>query len=243
VIGKSSRAAGFTLLELIVAAGILALIAVFSWRGLDALIREREAIAASQEAIDILQRSFARIERDALTASDVQLDEGGTMRLVAGTSSVDGVAPATVEYRFVGGTLTRTIVGIDRSTQILFDNVATLAMEAWAPTPRGGSWVRNKGAAMELAPLSANGATATANLAPANNQQAQQTQNGMINPDTTPPGTTPPGTSQPNATAQPNVPGAQPSTVASVAPATGVRLTIARVDGSRIVRDFMVGGG
>ena len=129
--------AGFTLLELIVAAAILALIAVFSWRGLDALVREREAITASQAAIDVLQRSFARIERDALSAADVQLDDGGVLRFVAGTSSVDGTPAASVEYRLVDGALTRSVEGVDRVPLVLLDHVATLSMGSMAA---GAAW-------------------------------------------------------------------------------------------------------
>lgn len=234
--------AGFTLLELIVAASILALIAVFSWRGLDALIRERDAIAASQATIDALQRAFARIERDALLAGDVQLDGAGTMRLVAGTSSVEGTPSATVEYRVVDGALVRSVVDDDRAPLVVVDGVASMTMEAWAPKPNGGSWVRTKGAAIEgpgpspaapgTAPPSQPNASANVPAsAPVNVPTAAQA-NAQGQPPTTP------GTSLPNGGA----PGAPGSTVASVLPATGVRLTFTRADGAPVVRAFVVGG-
>ena len=221
---------GFTLLELIVAAGILALIAVFSWRGLDSLIRERDGIAASQAAIDVLQRSFARIERDALLAGDVQLDEDGAMRLAAGTSSGADAAAPTVEYRLLDGALTRSVLGFDRAPQVMMDGVAALTMEAWTPGPAGGGgWVRVKGAATEV-----------------------------VRPPAAP-GTNPGGTSAAGTPAQVGTPpgaqasgtGATPSPAASavqalaprVVAATGVRLSIVRVDGAKVVRAFLIGGG
>jgi prepilin-type N-terminal cleavage/methylation domain-containing protein len=229
------RERGFTLLELIVAAGILALIAVFSWRGLDALIREREAIVASQSVIDVMQRSFARIERDALLASDVQLDDS-SMQLIAGSSSIEGVAATTVEYRLVDGALIRSVAGVDRAPLTMIEGVTSLVMEAWAPAPRGGAWVRTKGAAPELPPPAiagaANGPNNGANAAAPGTPPGQQQQQP-----------TPPGTALPTQQ-QGNAPGASPAVAPpAVAAATGIRMTIALGDGSRIVRDFIVGGG
>lgn len=209
---RARRQQGFTLLELIVAAGILALIAVFSWRGLDTLVREREAIATSQASIDLMQRSFARIERDVLLASDAELGDG-TLRLVAGPASIEGVPAATVEYRLEGGTLSRSVVGFDRAPLSMIAGVASLAMEAWTPDPRGGAWVRSKGAATEsLEPT----------VAPA--QGAPLAQGA-------PPSLPAAGTTTPIPVAKPHV-----------AAATGVRLTLAFADGTRVVRTFVVGG-
>jgi prepilin-type N-terminal cleavage/methylation domain-containing protein len=230
------RERGFTLLELIVAAGILALIAVFSWRGLDALIREREAIVASQSVIDVMQRSFARIERDALLASDVQLDDSGSMQLVAGSASIEGVAATTVEYRLVDGSLIRSVAGVDRAPLTMIEGVTSLVMEAWAPGPRGGAWVRTKGVAPEApSPAivgAANGPNSGANAAPPGTPPGQQQQQPPL-----------PGTALP-AQQQGNAPGTPPAVAPpAVAAATGIRMTFALADGSRIVRDFIVGGG
>jgi prepilin-type N-terminal cleavage/methylation domain-containing protein len=231
------REHGFTLLELIVAAGILALIAVFSWRGLDALIREREAIVASQSVIDVMQRSFARIERDALLASDVQLDDS-SMQLIAGSASIEGVAATTVEYRLVDGALIRSVAGVDRAPLTMIEGVTSLVMEAWAPAPRGGAWVRTKGAAPELPPPVVSGAANGQNNGQNNGANGAAPGTPPVQQQPSPPGTALPTQQQGNAPGTPPV--AAPPAIAA---ATGIRMTIALADGSRIVRDFIVGGG
>ena len=235
---RSRVAAGFTLLELIVAAGILALIAVFSWRGLDALIREREAIAASQDTIDRLQRSFARIERDALLAGDAQLDER-SLRLVAAGGGDDAAAPA-VEYRVVDGAFTRSIDG-GGTPAILLDGVAGVSIEVWLPAPRGGAWVRAKGAASPLPRPAAPAATPAAGASPPN-------ANGTSSPAQPAPGTAlattgAGGTAAPNGAAGAAPGQGGPAAPPAIAAATGIRLTIARADGTSVTRSFVVGGG
>ncbi|MEO8936821.1 MAG: prepilin-type N-terminal cleavage/methylation domain-containing protein [Burkholderiaceae bacterium] len=224
---RPHRQAGFTLLELIVAAGILALIAVFSWRGLDTLIREREAIAASQAIIDGIQRAFARVERDAMLANDAQLDDGGTLRLVAGASSVEGAPAATVEYRLVSGALVRTVVGADRAPLVVLGDVTALSLEAWLPARGGGAWVKSKPPASEPPPPSTNppGKTAAAaGASAANTGAAVPTRSAGVTNMTG-------GVRTPQGAAAP-----------IVAAATGVRLSFDRADGTRVVRTFMVGG-
>ncbi len=230
----ASRDAGFTLLELIVAAGILALIAVFSWRGLDQLLREREAIASSQESIDAMQRSFARIERDAMLARDARIDDSGALRLVsAGNAGVD--------YRLSNGALTRSVDGADgidgSAAMILQTGVAKLVIEAWTSGAKGG-WVRVKGLAAEpLPPLA---------------QPSQQPRPGSA-AATLPNAGTPSSAPAANSTA-PNVASATASANAGpgplnalgqplVAAATGIRLSIARIDGTEVVRVFLIGSG
>ena len=214
---------GFTLLELIVAAGIMALIAVFSWRGLDSLIREREAIAASQATIDAYQRSFARLERDALLASDIELDESGTMRLIAGDASPDGNNATTVEYRLVSGALTRSVAGVDRAPMVMLDGVTTLSMEAWQPVQGGGSWVRAKAAAPPP-PHPTPAATGPApNAAPANASGPTRISGPFV-----------PNAAQGGAAGGP--------TTRVVAAASGIRVSFDRPDGTRVTRSFMVGG-
>ncbi len=242
---------GFTLLELIVAAAILALIAVFSWRGLDQLLREREAIASSQETLDGMQRAFARIERDALLARDAQLDESGALRLVSGSASVD--------YRFVNGTLTRAIDGADGSRAMTVQSgIAKLVIEAWTAGAKGG-WVRVKGLATEALPTLPQASqpsqpSQSSFPQPSSELLAQQARAAGATAASPNPNQASPafagnsgtnlaagGSANPNAAAP-----AGPLTALGqplVAAATGIRLSITRNDGTEIVRVFLIGSG
>jgi general secretion pathway protein J len=55
---------GFTLVELLVAISILAIVAVLGWRGLDGIIRSRGALTAQMEQTRGLQLAFAQLQND-----------------------------------------------------------------------------------------------------------------------------------------------------------------------------------
>ena len=57
-------ARGFTLIEMLVAITILAIIALISWRGLDAVARSREAVSAEIASQRSLQTVFAQLDGD-----------------------------------------------------------------------------------------------------------------------------------------------------------------------------------
>lgn len=59
------RAHGFTLVELLVAIGILALVAVMGWRGMDAIVRARFAVTDQMETTRGMQLAFAQMQSDA----------------------------------------------------------------------------------------------------------------------------------------------------------------------------------
>lgn len=61
---RVSRGAGFTLVEMLVAIAILAIIAVLGWRGLDGIVRARDAVSAETAFQRGLQAAFAQIESD-----------------------------------------------------------------------------------------------------------------------------------------------------------------------------------
>lgn len=102
---RRQRQAGFTLLELLVAISILALLAVFSWRTLDAITRTSEALKVSSERIDGLARVFAALERDVGNATSADLPADGVLRL-----SAPGGA---VAYRVDTNQLMRELPGSD----------------------------------------------------------------------------------------------------------------------------------
>jgi general secretion pathway protein J len=59
------KARGFTLVELLVAITILAIVAVLGWRGLDSIIRARAALTAQMETTRGMQLAFAQLQSDA----------------------------------------------------------------------------------------------------------------------------------------------------------------------------------
>lgn len=66
--GRSARPArapfGFTLIELMVAIAVLALVAVLGWRGLDGIIRSRVTLTAQLERSRGMQLAFAQMQSD-----------------------------------------------------------------------------------------------------------------------------------------------------------------------------------
>jgi len=225
------RDAGFTLLELLVAAAILALIAVFSWRGLDALLREREAIVSSQDVIDATSRAFARIERDALLARDAEVGDDGELRLISNPAAEN--ASAAVAYRVSNGELLRT-VNDGSAPIVLMDGITAGTFDVWvAGQAQGSGWSHQRVAAPEGAnqttPPPAGGAatgTADANV-PTNTLNTPAANNA--NAAAVAPGTTNPR-SPTGAVLQPPM-------------ATGLRVVVARADGTSLIRIFMIGGG
>ncbi|NHZ34887.1 PulJ/GspJ family protein [Massilia rubra] len=62
--GKRQRQRGFTLIELLVAISILAIVAVLGYRGLDSIVRAREALTAQLESARGMQLAFAQMQSD-----------------------------------------------------------------------------------------------------------------------------------------------------------------------------------
>ncbi len=66
------RSDGFTLIELLVAITLLAVIAVVSWRGLDSLLRSREALVSNDTNLIGLTRAFSQFSSDCAQLADPQ---------------------------------------------------------------------------------------------------------------------------------------------------------------------------
>ena len=67
------KARGFTLVELLVAIGILAMVAVLGWRGLDGIVRARVALTEQMEMTRGMQLAFAQMQSDCEHAADATL--------------------------------------------------------------------------------------------------------------------------------------------------------------------------
>jgi general secretion pathway protein J len=63
---RSRSTAGFTLIEMLVAIALLAVVAVLSWRGLDATIRSRNGIVENLTQTREFGRYFLQLQYDAL---------------------------------------------------------------------------------------------------------------------------------------------------------------------------------
>lgn len=73
---------GFTLVELLVAITILAFIAVMSWRGLDGIVRSRQALTEQMDQTRGAQLAFAQLQNDLEQLSD-KIQIGDRPRFVA----------------------------------------------------------------------------------------------------------------------------------------------------------------
>ncbi|HTH45346.1 MAG TPA: prepilin-type N-terminal cleavage/methylation domain-containing protein [Oxalicibacterium sp.] len=112
----AERMHGFTLVEMLIAIGILAMIAVLGWRSMDGMLRSRTALTDSMEQLRAMQRSFAQMQDDctqlagadaigALAALQIQPDRLSLIRNVFTPEQPTRLQ--AVVYYVAGGTLKR----------------------------------------------------------------------------------------------------------------------------------------
>ena len=110
------RAAGFTLVELLVAISILAIVAVLGWRGLDGVVRARITLTAQIEATRGMQLAFAQMQSDAEHLTDAAIIQNRPNLLAANDSMImvrnvfrefEPTRVQVVAYRVVDGVLQR----------------------------------------------------------------------------------------------------------------------------------------
>jgi general secretion pathway protein J len=75
------RDGGFTLLEMLVAIALLAIVALLSWRGLDATIRGRDDIVSSLAQTRTLGRYFSQLQYDLLNLVTADEVYGAPLRI------------------------------------------------------------------------------------------------------------------------------------------------------------------
>mgnify|MGYP006141850555 FL=1 len=121
-----NRRAGFTLVELLVALLILSLLAMMSWRGLDAVLATRERVLDETRKWQAVAAFCTRFERDLAMASPrtVRLPGGGDA--AAWIARPDGTAGPRLELsRFAAPD------GIDAPRRIAYQLNATGQIELW----------------------------------------------------------------------------------------------------------------
>jgi general secretion pathway protein J len=120
---------GLTLIELLVAIGILAFIAVLGWRGLETLIRTRSSLDQELEQTRNLQIIFAQIQNDCAHIVSASQIDGQTPLLLAPNRlslvrSVSLEAAPTqlqwVSYRLENNSLLRAVSPLTRDFTQLF---------------------------------------------------------------------------------------------------------------------------
>jgi len=140
--GTMKAARGFTLVELLVAIGILAMVAVLGWRGLDGIVRARSALTEQMETTRGMQLAFAQLQSDCEHAADASIlgrrrpflhQEDGRITLVRTVFNENEPARLQViAYRLVNGQLlrresiaTRDLVQLDALWQAAISDTDT----------------------------------------------------------------------------------------------------------------------
>ncbi|CAB3643744.1 hypothetical protein LMG24238_00518 [Paraburkholderia sediminicola] len=78
---RRARQSAFTLIEMLVAIALLALVAVLCWRGLDATIRTREDVVGHLARTRNLARYFSQLQFDTLNMATPQEIGGAPLRI------------------------------------------------------------------------------------------------------------------------------------------------------------------
>ncbi|SDV48482.1 PulJ/GspJ family protein [Chitinasiproducens palmae] len=145
---------GFTLLELLVAIALLAVVAVLSWRGLDQIARANRALEAQITALRALGAALDQIGTDARHAATDEESlgaavalRGGALMIVRRVDLPDGARRLQViRYRVVDGRLLRqtspalatvgqmrgALAGVSGGTEVaLVDDVRGFGVRVW----------------------------------------------------------------------------------------------------------------
>jgi len=85
---------GFTLIEVMVAIMLMAVVSLIAWRGLDSVTRADQHLQASSEQTEVLLRALNQMQRDISLRASVELNAPDPAKNSA--EKVDGLAAVTV---------------------------------------------------------------------------------------------------------------------------------------------------
>jgi general secretion pathway protein J len=162
---QQRRCRGLTLVELLVAISVLAVVAVMGWRGLDTIVRSRAALIEEMEQTRGLQLAFAQMQNDcAQIASPALLQNRQVLRIdnarlsLVRTVQTEGQPlraqvvtyllaenvltrqemPATRDLREIDAQLQSVSSGTTAAYSVpLQPGVSSLALRLWADDKRG----------------------------------------------------------------------------------------------------------
>ncbi|KWN82027.1 general secretion pathway protein GspJ [Burkholderia ubonensis] len=137
---RRARTRGFTLIELMIAIAILAVVAVLAWRGLDQIMRGRDKVSSAMEDERIFAQMFDQMRIDAHRAATD--DEAGQPALgVAGNTlqivrafDAPGAAPRlqVIRYRIAAGRVVRYASPPLADANRLRDTLKNPDVEGWS---------------------------------------------------------------------------------------------------------------
>jgi general secretion pathway protein J len=176
---SDNRSLGFTLIELLVALTILALMSMLAWRGLDGVLRARDAAITARDKISRLQGALEQMGADVRSAtsgrSNSPITIGATgFALERELAQANGPARrATVQWQLSEGTLIRTVQGeVSTDTAVLQVlprvNSWTLAVYVngnWLPAEE---WLKQQSQVQAGVPAQPQAGAIAAGVSPAN---------------------------------------------------------------------------
>jgi len=134
---------GFTLIEMLIAITILAVLALLSWRGLDQVIRGRDRVAAVMEDERTFAQMFDQMRIDARRA--VTDDEAGqppvrvvgnTLQIVRGFDTPGGPPRIqVVRYLIAGGRVVRYASPLISDVRVLRSTLGDSSVDGWNAVP------------------------------------------------------------------------------------------------------------